>query len=103
MYGNAALVDGKGRVFLNYQSRDRSKEREVYYSLIPNMAANTPNHIEVEPLPGVDFIGSSVALWGSPDSTALMDVIQDIVLSEGLPYPMVNGKWVLQQHCRDRR
>lgn len=94
MYGNAALVDGKGRVFLNYQSRDRSKEREVYYSLIPNMAANTPNHIEVEPLPGVDFIGSSVALWGSPDSTALMDVIQDIVLSEGLPYPMVNGKWV---------
>jgi hypothetical protein len=31
---------------------------------------------------------------GSPDSTALMDVIQNIVLSEGLPYPKVNGKWV---------
>lgn len=94
MYGNAAMVDSLGRIYLNYQSRDRSKPRQVYYSLIPNMAANTPNHIDVEPLPGVDFIGSSVALWGSPDSTALLDVIQNVVLSEGLPYPTVNGKWV---------
>jgi hypothetical protein len=42
----------------------------------------------------VDFIGSSIALWGSPDSTALLDVIHNIVLSEGLPYPTINGKWV---------
>lgn len=94
MYGNAALVDSLGRIYLNYQSRDRSKPRQVFYSLIPNMPANIPNHIDVEPIPGVDFIGSSVALWGSPDSTALLDVIQNIVLSEGLPYPTVKGKWV---------
>lgn len=94
MYGNAAMVDGKGRISLNYQSRDRSKPRQILYSLIPNMLANTPNHIDVEPLPGVDFIGSSIALWGSPDSTALMDVIQCVVLSEGLPYPTVNGRWI---------
>lgn len=94
MYGNAARVDNKGRISINYHSRDRTFKREVYYSLIPNMAANTPNHLEVQPLPGVDFIGSSIALWGSPDSTALMDVIQNIVLSEGLPYPTFNGKWV---------
>lgn len=94
MYGNAAMVDSLGRIFLNYQSRDRSKPRQVFYSLIPNMPANVPNHIDVEPLPGVDFIGSSIALWGSPDSTALLDVIQNVVLSEGLPYPTVNGKWV---------
>ena len=94
MYGNAAMVDSLGRIYLNYQSRDRSKPRQVFYSLIPNMKANIPNHIDVEPIPGVDFIGSSIALWGSPDSTALMDVIQDIVLSEGLPYPTVNGKWI---------
>lgn len=94
MYGNAASVDSLGRIYLNYHARDRSKERVVYYSLIPNMQANTPNHIEVEPVPGVDFIGSSVALWGSPDSTALMDVIQQVVLSEGLPYPTVGGKWI---------
>lgn len=94
MYGNAAMVDSLGRIYLNYQSRDRTKERQVYYSLIPNMPANTPNHIDVEPIPSVDFIGSSVAFWGSPDSTALLDVIQQIVLSEGLPHPMVNGKWI---------
>ncbi len=58
------------------------------------MAANTPNHLMVEALPRVDYIGSSIAFWGSPDSTALLDVIQDIVKKEGLPYPMVNGKWI---------
>lgn len=94
VYGNGAVVDEKGNISISYHSRDRSFKREVYYSLIPNMAANTPNHLEVQPLPGIDYIGSSVALWGSPDNTALMDVIQDIVLSEGLPYPTINGKWV---------
>ncbi len=94
MYGNAAMVDDEGRISIAYQSRDRTYEREVLFSLIPNMPANTPNHLEVQPLPGVDYIGSAVAFWGSPDSTALMDVIQDIVLSEGLPYPTINGKWV---------
>ncbi|GAO42731.1 hypothetical protein FPE01S_01_17490 [Flavihumibacter petaseus NBRC 106054] len=94
LYGNAAGVDQQGRISIAYQSRDRTTQREVFYSLIPHMTANKPNHIEVEPLPGVDFIGSSVALWGSPDSTALMDVIQDIVLKEKLPYPTINGKWV---------
>lgn len=94
MYGNAASVDAKGRISTTYQSRDRSFEREVNYSLIPNMAANTPNHIQVQPLPGVDYIGSSIALWGSPDSTALLDVVQRIVLTEQLPYPTIQGRWV---------
>jgi len=94
IYGNAAQVDNKGRISIAYQSRDRSYEREVCFSLIPNMEANTPNHLEVQPLTGVDYMGSSVALWGSPDSTALMDVIQNIVLEESLPYPTINGKWV---------
>ncbi|WP_211322911.1 hypothetical protein [Arenibacter echinorum] len=94
LYGNAAEIDNKGRISITYNSRDRTKKREVYFSLIPNMEANTPNHLQVEPVPGVDYIGSSVALWGSPDSTALMNVIQDIVLNEGLPYPTIDGKWV---------
>jgi len=94
MYGNAALVDSSGQISITYQSRDRTFEREVLFSLIPNMTANTPNHLQVSAIPGVDYIGSSVALWGSPDSTALMDVIQNIVLSEKLPYPTINSKWV---------
>lgn len=94
LYGNTAMIDRKGRISIYYHSRDRTFKREVYYSLIPHMAVNTPNHIEVQPLPGVDYIGSSIALWGSPDSTALMDVVHNIVLSEGLPHPTINGKWV---------
>jgi len=94
MYGDAAQVDAKGQISIAYHSRDRTREKEILFSLIPHMAANTPNHIEVQPLPGVDYIGSSIALWGSPDSTALLDVIQNIVLSEKLPYPTINGKWV---------
>ncbi|HMG93636.1 MAG TPA: hypothetical protein VK589_26445 [Chryseolinea sp.] len=94
MYGNAASVDKKGRISIAYQSRDRTFEREVLFSLIPNMAANTPNHLQVQALPGVDYIGSSIAFWGSPDSTALIDVIQKVVKAEGLPYPTINGKWV---------
>ena len=94
LYGNAAQVDEKGRISIAYSSRDRSFEREVFFSLIPHMEVNSPNHLEVQPLSGVDYIGSSVALWGSPDSTALMNVIQNIVLAEGLPYPTFNGKWV---------
>ena len=94
LYGNAAQIDIKGRVSIAYSSRDRGHRREVYFSLIPNMAVNTPNHLDVQPLPGIDFSGSSVALWGSPDSTALLDVMQNIVLAEGLPHPTINGKWV---------
>ena len=93
MYGNAALVDKKGQISIAYQSRDRSFEREINFSLMPLMAANKPNHIQVQPLP-VDYIGSSVALWGSPDSIALLDVIQEIVLAEKLPHPTINGKWI---------
>ncbi len=94
MYGNAAVVDDKGRISISYQSRDRTVNRQIYFSLIPNMAVNKPNHIDVQPLPGVDYIGSSIALWGSADSTALLDVVQNIVKSERLPYPTINGKWV---------
>ena len=94
LYGNTATIDAQGRISINYHSIDRRRERTILFSLIPFLKTNAPNHIEVQPLPEVDFIGSSIALWGSPDSIALMTVIRKIVLSEGLPYPMVNGKWI---------
>ncbi len=94
LYGNTALIDSLGRVFITYHSVDRRKEKDILFSLIPFLESNKPNHIEVQPLPGVDYIGSSIALWGSPDSTALLDIIENIVLTEGLPHPTINGKWV---------
>lgn len=94
LYGNTAIIDNKGRISVTYHARDRSQKRNILFSLIPFLKNDEPNHQEVQRLPGVDFIGSSIALWGSPDSTALLDVIQNIVLSEGLPYPTIHGKWV---------
>ena len=94
LYGKSAFIDNQGRAYLTYHASDRTKERNIQFSLIPLLKTNTPNHLEVQALPGVDFVGSSIALWGSPDSTALLDVIQNIVLSEGLPYPIVDGKWI---------
>jgi hypothetical protein len=94
MYGNAAGVDSLGRISVVCHAADRRKGKEILFSLMPKMEANKPVHQEVQAVPGADYIGSKVALWGSPDTTALMTVIQNIVLSEGLPYPVMNGKWV---------
>ena len=94
LYGNSASIDSLGQVFITYHAMDRRKKRDISFSLIPFLETNKPNHIEVQELPGVDYIGSSIALWGRPDSTALLDVIENIVLAEGLPHPTINGKWV---------
>ncbi len=92
--GHSAMVDSLGRIYITYHAMDRTKPRNILFSLIPFMEADKPNHLEVQALRGVDFIGSSIALWGSPDSIALKVVINDIVLAEGLPYPVLNGKWI---------
>jgi len=94
LYGNAALVDSVGRISVVCHAADRSKSREIYFSLMPKMEANKSVHQQLLPLPGVDFAGSRVALWGCPDTIALMTVIQHIVLTEGLPYPTQDGKWI---------
>jgi hypothetical protein len=94
MMGHSATVDSLGRINITYHAMDRSKSREILFSLIPFMEANTPNHQVIQKLLGVDYIGSTIAFWGSPDSSALMDVIRDIVLAEGLPYQTIKGKWI---------
>lgn len=95
LYGGAASVDDNGRIYIHYHSRDRRKGDLIYSPEgTPILQNNEPNHLMRQDVPGVDYIGSSIALWGSPDSTALMDVIQNIVLDEGLPYTKFNGKWV---------
>ena len=95
MSGETASVDGNGRISIRYRSRDRRKGDMIYSPEgAPILVNNEPNHLKRQDVPGVDYIGSSIALWGSPDSIALMDVIQRIVLDEGLPYPTYRGKWV---------
>jgi len=93
MYGNAAGVDSAGRISIVQHATDWEKPRDIFFSLMPKMEANKPAHQHVLAVPRVDYIGSEVALWGCLDTIALMTVIQDIVKSEELPYPMLNGKW----------
>ena len=95
LYGATAGVDENGRINIRYQSRDRRKGDLIYSPEgTPVFVNNEPNHLKRQDVPGVDYIGSSIALWGSPDSTALMDVIQTIVLDENLPYTTFLGRWV---------
>ena len=95
LYGNAAGVDRNGRINIRYHSRDRRKAELIYSPEgIPVFHENEPNHLMRQAVPETDYIGSSIALWGSPDSLALMTVIRNIVLQEDLPYPTIGGKWV---------
>jgi hypothetical protein len=92
--GDGALVDSLGRISIQYHARDRRKKRS--YSQPPNLliAGNSPlNHQDIEPVPYVDIKGSAVAFYGCPDSVAVLGVIKNIVLTEGLPYPAyaING------------
>lgn len=91
--GNTAFIDDKGQVSIAYHSSDRQKEKMIHFSLMPLMPANYPVHQMVQAIPGVDFIGSSIALWGAPDDLGL-NVLENIVVNEKLPYPKVNGKWI---------
>lgn len=95
LYGATAGVDANGRIDIRYQSRDRRRGDLIYSPEgTPILSNNEPNHLQRQDVPGVDYIGSSIALWGSPDSIALMGVIQQIVREEGLPYPTFRGRWV---------
>lgn len=91
--GNTAFIDDKGQISIAYHSLDRQKAKMIYFSLMPLMPANYPIHQIVQAIPGVDFIGSSIALWGAPDDLGLK-VLENIVVNEKLPYPKVNGKWI---------
>jgi len=91
----AATVDAQGRISVVYHAEDRRKTELIDFTLYPGFGLTVPVflpfHIEREAVPEVDVIGSSVALWGSPDSIALMDVLKTIVTSENLPYMECKG------------
>ncbi|MCO5946533.1 hypothetical protein [Mucilaginibacter flavidus] len=91
--GNTAFIDSKGQISLAYHAVDRRVEKMIYFSLMPLMPANYPVHQKVQAIPDLDLIGSSIALWGAPDDLAL-NVLENIVVNEKLPYPKVNGKWI---------
>lgn len=101
--GNTATVDKTGQISVVYHAQDRTKERMIFFpELITKnqdaqarqfLKTNAPTHQVTQAIPGVEYIGSSIALWGAPDDMGL-NIIENAVLKEGLPHPAVNGKWI---------
>jgi hypothetical protein len=102
MNGFAGQLDSLGRVSFAYHSSDKRKNRTV---AVAYRAFQTPvwgpaDHIELQRIPGLDFVGSSVALYGCPQDIAITSVLENIVVTENLPHVTLssNGssgtKWV---------
>jgi len=92
--GNGATQQPEYGSSLAYHSRDRRKSYVHFWSLLPGFKHSRPRHMVSDPIPGVDFIGSGVALYACPDDLGLA-TIEKIILAEGLPYITDrDGKWV---------
>lgn len=94
-YGNGASLEPAYGSSICMHSRDRRIEQTIYFPFYPenlDAKANSSRHELVVPV-NVDFIGSSIALYGCPDTLGL-STIEKVVLAEGLPHPMMDGKWI---------
>ncbi|MDP4130276.1 MAG: hypothetical protein Q8939_08950 [Bacteroidota bacterium] len=83
LYRGSAAVKKPFGSQLQLFSRDRR---------IPQLLGHGDNVQYVAPIK-VDFIGSAIALFGCP-ALKTLDVIEKIELGEGLPHPMLDGKWI---------
>lgn len=82
--GQTARFAPSGSVLQAY-SRDRTRPR-----VIPVWGHD---YYEVPAYEGHDLIGSKIAFFAGPSSQAL-DLLEQVVLAEGLPYPTMNGEWI---------
>lgn len=94
MNGDGATLHPEFGTSISLHSRDRSKPHTILYPHYNDFpGVKSPRHMIVDPVEGVDYIGSSIAFYGCPDNAGLK-VIENIVLNEGLPYITRNGKWI---------
>ena len=94
-YGDAAKLEPAFGSSICMHSRDRRKEQMIRFPVLPpglDPKVNAPRYQLVLPT-DAGFIGSTVALYACPDSLGL-HTIENIVLSEGLPHPEIDGKWI---------
>ena len=64
LYGNSAEVDAEGKISIAYHASDRTREKTILFSLIPQLPTNKPNHIEVEPQPAWILSGQQLHYGG---------------------------------------
>jgi hypothetical protein len=92
VFGNGAKLEPDFGSTLAYHARDRRKSYPYLFSLLPGFQRSRPRHQVSDPV-DVDFIGSGIALYACPDNVGLA-TIEKIILAEGLPHIVINGKWV---------
>lgn len=94
VFGSGAKLQPEFGSSVSYYSRDRRRSYTHYYSLLPGFKIHERKHMTSDPLPGVDFIGSSVALYACPDDLGL-EALRRIFKDENLLYVTDrDGKWV---------
>jgi hypothetical protein len=92
VFGTGTKLEPEFGSSVAYHARDRRKVYTYLWSLLPGFKIHTPRHQVTDPV-DVDFMGSAVALYACPDDEGL-HVIENIVLAEGLPHIMIDGKWI---------
>jgi len=94
IFGSGAKLKPEFGSSVSYYSRDRRRSYVHTFSLLPGFPRSRPRHMVSDPIPGVDFIGSSVALYACPDDQGI-ETLRAIFKGEGLPYITDrDGKWV---------
>jgi len=94
VFGSGAKLEPAFGSTVAYHARDRRKPYEYLYSLIPGFPNTRPRHFVTDPVDGVDFIGSTVALYACPDDLALT-LLEKMFHDEKLPIVTdADGKWV---------
>lgn len=90
--GNGAKIEPDFGSTLVYHSRDRRKSVVHTFSLLPGFQGSRPRKQVSDPV-DVDYVGSSIALYACPDTDGLA-TIERIERAEGLPHPVIDGKWI---------
>lgn len=92
--GTGAKLEPEFGSSVAYHSRDRRQSYVHNWSLLAGFERFRARHVVSDPLPGVDFIGSCVAVYACPDELGLA-TLEKITLAEKLPYVTDrDGVWV---------
>jgi hypothetical protein len=91
--GTGAKLEPEFGSTVAYHARDRRKSYTHLYSLLPGFQRSRPRHQVSDPVEGVDFMSSAVALYACPDDQGLA-TIEKIIMAEGLPHIVIDGKWI---------
>lgn len=91
--GSGAIYDPSFGSSIVMHARDRRRPQAIFFTLLPGFEnVNRPRTHDVETI-DVDLLGSSIVFYGCPVDKTL-DLLEGMVIAEGLPYVTTNGKWI---------